>query len=55
MTSKFCSGKEGGMRKLVAYLLLLCGVPTLMLAEDIGWPRETYPEWGAYCLLSTAG
>ena len=40
MTSKFWSGKECGMRKLVAYLLLLCGIPTLMLAEDIGWPRE---------------
>ena len=40
MTSKFSSTKEGGMRKVIAYVLLLCGIPTLMLAEDIGWPRE---------------
>src|SRR5580698_8221268 len=40
MTSEFCRKKECGVRKAVAYLLLLCGVPTLMLGEDIGWPRE---------------
>src|SRR5271154_2442159 len=28
------------VRKAVAYLLLLFGVPSLILAEDIGWPRE---------------
>ena len=32
--------EESALRKAVAYLLLLFGIPTLMLAEDIGWPRE---------------
>src|SRR5580698_5650693 len=40
MTSEFCRKKECGVRKAVAYLLLLYGVPALILAEDIGWPRE---------------
>jgi hypothetical protein len=40
MTSRFRPRKECGARKAVAYLLLLCGIPSLMLAEDIGWPRE---------------
>ena len=40
MTSEFCRKKECGVRKAVAYLLLLYGVPALMLADDIGWPRE---------------
>src|SRR3984957_12078002 len=40
MTSEFCRKKECSVRKAVAYLLLLYGVPALMLAEDIGWPRE---------------
>ena len=31
---------ESAVRTAVAYLLLLCGIPSLMLAEDIGWPRE---------------
>ena len=32
--------EESAARKAVAYLLLLWGIPSLMLAEDIGWPRE---------------
>ena len=32
--------EESAVRKLVAYLLLFWGIPSLMLAEDIGWPRE---------------
>src|ERR1700729_3961176 len=40
MTGRFHVGQHGGVRKVVAYLLLLCGIPSLLLAEDIGWPRE---------------
>ncbi len=40
MTRRFRVGDKCGLRKAVAYLLLLFGVPNLMLAEEIGWPRE---------------
>src|SRR5580704_9793763 len=40
MTRRFCVGEECGVRKIVAYVLLLFGIPSLMLGEDIGWPRE---------------
>ena len=40
MTIRFRLREECGVRKVVAYLLLLCGIPSLLLAEDIGWPRE---------------
>ena len=40
MTRRFRIGEECGVRKLVAYVLLLFGIPSLMLGEDIGWPRE---------------
>jgi hypothetical protein len=40
MTPGLQMREEYGVRKVVAYLLLLFGVPNLMLAEDIGWPRE---------------
>src|SRR5580704_11433853 len=40
MTRKFRPREESGVRKAVAYLLLLIAIPTLVLAEDIGWPRE---------------
>src|ERR1700734_3582058 len=40
MTRRSYLRKESGARKVVAYLLLLIGIPSLMLAEDIGWPRE---------------
>ena len=32
--------EESALKKAVTYLLLLFGIPSLMLAEDIGWPRE---------------
>jgi hypothetical protein len=32
--------EESAFRKIVAYLLLFWSIPTLLLAEDIGWPRE---------------
>ena len=40
MTPKFRPRAESGVRKAVAYLLLLIAIPSLVLAEDIGWPRE---------------
>jgi hypothetical protein len=40
MTRRFLPREESGVRKAVAYLLLLIGIPSLVLAEDIGWPRE---------------
>src|SRR6202046_17152 len=40
MTRRFCVGEECGVRKVVAYVLLLFGIPSLMLGENIGWPRE---------------
>ena len=40
MTRKFRPREESGVRKAVAYLLLLIAIPSLVLAEDIGWPRE---------------
>jgi hypothetical protein len=40
MSGKFRPKEECGVRKAVAYLLLFFGMPSLMLAEDIGWPRE---------------
>jgi len=38
--SRIRAREESAVRKAVAYLLLLFGIPSLMLAEDIGWPRE---------------
>src|ERR1700729_758811 len=40
MTRRFSPTKESGLGKVVAYLLLMIGMPSLMLAQDIGWPRE---------------
>src|ERR1700721_4080070 len=40
MKARFRLKDECGVRKFAAYLLLLIGIPSLMLAEDIGWPRE---------------
>ena len=40
MISRIRVRQESLVRKLVAYLLLFWGLPSLMLAEDIGWPRE---------------
>src|ERR1700727_1086668 len=40
MARKFHPQEGSSVRKLVAYLVLLIGIPSLMLAEDIGWPRE---------------
>src|ERR1700727_4041453 len=40
MKARFRLKDECGVRKFSAYLLLLCGIPSLLLAEDIGWPRE---------------
>ena len=40
MAPKFPLNEESTLRKIVAYLLLFWAVPTLLLAEDIGWPRE---------------
>ena len=40
MMSRNPAREESVLRKAVAYLLLLWGIPSLMLAEDIGWPRE---------------
>jgi hypothetical protein len=40
MMRRIRAREESAVRKAVAYLLLLFGIPSLMLAEDIGWPRE---------------
>src|SRR5580658_5855421 len=40
MTRRFVPGEECGVRKIVAYLLLLFSVPSIVFGEDIGWPRE---------------
>ena len=40
MISRFRPNEACGLRKIAAYLLLLFGIPSLLLAEDIGWPRE---------------
>ena len=32
--------EESVMRRLTAYLLLLFGIPSLLIAQDPGWPRE---------------
>src|SRR5580658_2560937 len=40
MTRKFRLRAKYALRKAAAYLLLLLGFPNLLLAEDIGWPRE---------------
>src|ERR1700721_472789 len=40
MTRRFCVGEEGGVRKVVAYVLLLFGIPSLLLGENMGWARE---------------
>jgi hypothetical protein len=40
MARKVCLKEESAVRKIVAYLLLVWTIPSLVLAEDIGWPRE---------------
>src|ERR1700733_3898363 len=40
MAHKFRLKEESAVRKIVAYLLLFWTIPSLVLAEDIGWPRE---------------
>jgi hypothetical protein len=40
MTYRVSPENECQVRKIVAYVLLLCGSSSLLLAEDIGWPRE---------------
>jgi hypothetical protein len=40
MARKFHLKEESAMRKIVAYLLLFWAISSLVLAEDIGWPRE---------------
>ena len=40
MMSRNPAREESAVKKAVTYLLLLFGIPNLMLAEDIGWPRE---------------
>jgi len=40
MTRRFRANKESGARKFVAFLLLVLGIPSLMAAQEIGWPRE---------------
>jgi hypothetical protein len=40
MTRKFWLFQESGVRKAVAFLLLVFGIPSLMIAQEIGWPRE---------------
>src|SRR5580692_503302 len=40
MARTFRLKQESVVRKIVAYLLLFWSIPTLLLAEDIGWPRE---------------
>src|SRR3984885_4633708 len=40
MKARFRLKDECGVRKFAAYVLLLLGIPSLLLAEDIGWPRE---------------
>src|SRR5580658_1186274 len=40
MKSKFHPTADGILREAAAYLLLLLGIPNLLLAEEIGWPRE---------------
>src|ERR1700722_19217012 len=32
--------EDSAVRKIVAYILLFWTIPSLVLAEDIGWPRE---------------
>ena len=40
MALTFRLKEESAVRKIVAYLLLFWTIPSLVLAEDIGWPRE---------------
>src|SRR5580698_7355785 len=40
MDSKSRLTADSILRKVAAYLLLLLGIPNLLLAEEIGWPRE---------------
>ena len=40
MRSDPCVKAQSWLRKLTAFLLLLVGMPSLSIAEDIGWPRE---------------
>jgi hypothetical protein len=40
MARTFRLKEESVVRKIVAYLLLFWSIPTLLFAEDIGWPRE---------------
>jgi hypothetical protein len=40
MTRKFLGSKTSAVQKVAACIVLFLGIPSLMLAEDIGWPRE---------------
>src|ERR1700734_3381315 len=40
MESKSRLTADSILRRAAAYLLLLLGIPNLLLAEEIGWPRE---------------
>jgi hypothetical protein len=40
MTRRFRPRDESGARKFVAFLLLVLGIPSLMTAQEIGWPRD---------------
>src|SRR5580704_11964766 len=40
MARTVCLKEESVVRKMVAYFLLFWTMPSLVLAEDIGWPRE---------------
>src|ERR1700679_2694457 len=40
MTRRFRPSEESGAKKFVAFLLLVFGMPSFMLAQEIGWPRE---------------
>lgn len=40
MKRRFRLTGECAVRKGAAYLLLLLGIPNVLFAEDIGWPRE---------------
>jgi hypothetical protein len=40
MTRRFRLFQESEVRRVVAFLLLVFGIPSLMIAQEIGWPRE---------------
>lgn len=49
MTGRNPVREASAVRKAIVYLLLLSGIPTLMLAEDIGWPREMTQNSARIC------